>query len=423
MVPPACARDRRGRGPRRRFGAIVVEGIENVQPSVSGLRQRILVIRDQPQIQGLPEGPGGCTNDVPFQDLTINNVPLDSNQAAPGGPVTFIPAVLRMEAEGREFWRVTNSSADTILDLQVQYNRIPQTVQLVAIDGVSVNSQDGTQPSHLIPAQHFRLPPASRVEFIVTSPSAHVRTAQLVTTSISTGAKGDCDPFRPIASLQAVEGGDIGDSDKDGRVGTYTALSAKGQRFSGLGSAPIAQSRLVYSDENTSTNQFYMAVAGQPEQVFNPNAPPAIIATQGTVEEWTVENHALENHEFHFHQVHFLLESQNYFAINGQPEAPAVVGQYLDMVEVPGWDGNPAHPYPNVKVRIDFRGPDIGSFVFHCHILNHEDLGMMNIIQVVAPTASNSAPAKPAVAMDADPMHAKSSSIAALAAGKDGGTK
>jgi hypothetical protein len=31
---------------------------------------------------------------------------------------------------------------------------------------------------------------------------------------------------------------------------------------------------------------------------------------------------------------------------------------------------------------IDFRGPDIGNFVFHCHILNHEDAGVINIIEV-----------------------------------------
>ncbi|PNE12466.1 MAG: hypothetical protein CR217_03255 [Beijerinckiaceae bacterium] len=34
---------------------------------------------------------------------------------------------------------------------------------------------------------------------------------------------------------------------------------------------------------------------------------------------------------------------------------------------------------------MDFRGHDIGDFVFHCHILGHEDLGMMNIIRVQAP--------------------------------------
>ena len=37
----------------------------------------------------------------------------------------------------------------------------------------------------------------------------------------------------------------------------------------------------------------------------NPNAVPAITATQRTVEEWTV-NHAQENREFHSHQPRFL---------------------------------------------------------------------------------------------------------------------
>jgi hypothetical protein len=113
------------------------------------------------------------------------------------------------------------------------------------------------------------------------------------------------------------------------------------------------------------------------------------------VEEWTVENHTLENHEFHFHQLHFLVESQNNFEINGDQQAPGITGQYLDMVEVPNWDGNTAHPYPSVRLRIDFRGNDIGTFVFHCHILGHEDLGMMNIIQVIPPaSAAASAPKK-----------------------------
>jgi FtsP/CotA-like multicopper oxidase with cupredoxin domain len=112
------------------------------------------------------------------------------------------------------------------------------------------------------------------------------------------------------------------------------------------------------------------------------------------VEEWVVENHTPENHEFHFHQLHFLVESQNNFELNGSQQAPGITGQYLDMIQVPFWDQNPNHPYPSVTLRIDFRGNDIGDFVFHCHILGHEDLGMMNIIQVQANTAaagSNSA--------------------------------
>jgi len=34
-----------------------VDGIQNVQPAVAGLRPRVLVIRDQPQLQGLRKAP------------------------------------------------------------------------------------------------------------------------------------------------------------------------------------------------------------------------------------------------------------------------------------------------------------------------------------------------------------------------------
>jgi len=35
---------------------------------------------------------------------------------------------------------------------------------------------------------------------------------------------------------------------------------------------------------------------------------------------------------------------------------------------------------------MDFRGPDVGDFVYHCHILDHEDGGMMAIIRVLPRT-------------------------------------
>jgi Multicopper oxidase len=175
-------------------------------------------------------------------------------------------------------------------------------------------------------------------------------------------------------------------------VPAFKAVNTRSQRFAGLAAGPIAERRVVYFDENCpaipnpampcTPNQFFMGVVGKPEHVFNPDLPPDIVATQGTVEQWVIQNRAGENHEFHFHQVHFLVQSQDNFETNGSTQSPALTGQYLDMIQVPYWDGNPNHPYPSVTVLIDFRGNDIGDFVFHCHILNHEDLGMMNIIKV-----------------------------------------
>jgi FtsP/CotA-like multicopper oxidase with cupredoxin domain len=42
---------------------------------------------------------------------------------------------------------------------------------------------------------------------------------------------------------------------------------------------------------------------------------------------------------------------------------------------------------------VDFRGPDIGDFVFHCHILGHEDRGMMAIERVLPSGTSTQATA------------------------------
>ena len=60
---------------------------------------------------------------------------------------------------------------------------------------------------------------------------------------------------------------------------------------------------------------------------------------------------------------------------------PVPNGDYVDTVNIPFWPGT--GPYPSVTLRMDFRGPDVGDFVYHCHILGHEDSGMMAIIRVI----------------------------------------
>ena len=351
-------------------GAIIVGGIANFQPAVAGLPERVLVVRDQP-VAGAPS-PGGI---IPSWDVSLNYVPIPYVSSPTPG---FTPSIIQMPTGGKEFWRVTNSSADTILDLQLLYDNVAQPLKLVALDGVPISSQDGTVPGQTLSQTDILIPPAGRAEFIVTAPSATVKSAIFQTLNINTGPDGDNDPTRPLAVIQTS-------SAKpplpitEGPSGTVP-----GALFSNLATTTPTAARTLYFSEvlsdptnPASPTNFFITVAGATPVLFDPNNPPAIVTTQGSVEDWTIQNQTGENHEFHLHQVHFLL-----MAVDGVPVPPSQQ-QYYDTIQVPFWSGT--GPYPSVTVRADFRGPDIGDFVYHCHILGHEDGGMMAIIRVLPP--------------------------------------
>jgi FtsP/CotA-like multicopper oxidase with cupredoxin domain len=406
-------------------GAIVVQGINNVQPATAGLRQRILMIRDQQTNQGMTESAGGTPNGIPQEDLTVNNISINTftNSA---GVTSYTPAVIQMAPGDTEFWRVANTGSNSILDLQVVFDGVVQTIQIVGIDGVPVNSQDGTQPGKLIPATHFLMPPASRVEFLVKAPAATVKLAQLMTNNILTGPLGDDDPTRPLLTIQLASAATANAAaalPADGAVPAFTTLNTNQRLFGGIMSVTPALTRTVYFAEEQDGSAFFINASGcvtaagaqcatqvtngvAIDTPFDNNNPPSIITTQGTVEKWIIQNRAQENHEFHQHQIHFMVLEQDNFEANGSQQAPAINGQFLDMVQVPfcngpppivnpqtnpqgnnppacvNANGTPTIPYPQVQVLMDFRGMDIGDFVFHCHILGHEDLGMMAIERV-----------------------------------------
>ena len=59
-------------------------------------------------------------------------------------------------------------------------------------------------------------------------------------------------------------------------------------------------------------------------------------------------------------------------------------------MDIPYWSGT--GPYHSITVRMDFSDPNIvGTFVYHCHILEHEDGGMMGEIQVLPPGSAATA--------------------------------
>ena len=91
----------------------------------------------------------------------------------------------------------------------------------------------------------------------------------------------------------------------------------------------------------------------------------------GSVEEWTILNMNTVRHPFHLHVNPFQVVK-----INGQPIDP----YWADTVALPP-DGSPDNP-TSVTFRVRFSDFG-GTFVMHCHMLAHEDMGMMQMIEVV----------------------------------------
>jgi FtsP/CotA-like multicopper oxidase with cupredoxin domain len=344
-------------------GAIVVDGIAKVQPAVIGLPTRILMIRDQELSNPRYEGPAS-----PAKDLTLNYVPI----AYPA----MTPAIIEAPARRREFWRIVNASADTPVDLQLVYDGTVQPFEIVALDGVATGSQDGTRRGKTVQARNVLLPPGGRAEIIVATPSAGTKTATLRTLYVNTGPLGAYAPTRTLAQLR------IGRAAELPAIASDVGGAPGPQRFAGIEKATVTAHRNLYFSEVPrdpedpyGSSNFFITVDGAKPTRFNPSDPPAITTTQGAVEEWTIQNRTKGAHEFHIHQIHFQLLAR------GGKAVPAAQKQFLDTIQVPHWSGS--GPYPSVTLLMDFRGNITGDFPYHCHILSHEDAGMMAVIRVL----------------------------------------
>lgn len=100
-------------------------------------------------------------------------------------------------------------------------------------------------------------------------------------------------------------------------------------------------------------------------QTFDPNRVDQTIQL-GALEEWTIYNDHTVPHPFHIHMNPFQLTK-----ING---VPVDVNGYQDTVNVP----------PGQNITFLTRFADFtGQTVFHCHIIHHQDQGMMSLFEVV----------------------------------------
>src|ERR1700730_15291658 len=263
-------------------GALVIEGIESYFPALSGLPERVLVVRgrsikEDPQSADLKQRVHlssevcGSEQEVPDEIMTVNGSVRPEIEIAPGE---------------RQFWRIANASADRYVDLELE----GQSFEIVAMDGEPIAQHDPDHRTRI--SGRVLLPPAGRLEAIVTGPAGGTG-RRLITHCVDTGPAGDPNPAMVLA--------DIALRSWAAPAGKVSATSVKPD-FSAVHLANEEKAPPRFTVTFTEDkNGFYIN-----GEKFAPDSAPMVRAKVGSYQHWRIVNATRELHPMHIHQVHFL---------------------------------------------------------------------------------------------------------------------
>jgi suppressor of ftsI len=303
-------------------GGLVVEGSEALFPILKGLPERFLLLK--------------------HAELGETEIISINGQVEP---------VVEIRPGELQFWRIANIGAELFMRLRIE--GMP----------LCVLATDGHPLSRPRKVTELFLGPGERVDAIAIGPRSGEYAMSTVPFQNQAWKKPD--PARRLATI-ASRGTRASGADAESHI--LRQRLAVPNWTDEVRSAPIAHRRtLTYS--RTPDRKVFM-IDGH---VMEEDRIDQTVKL-GDTEEWTVVNTDQQYHSFHIHQTAFLVTEVNGVRRNEN--------SLRDTFSVP-----PAtETRPGVvKVVIPFTDPVIvGRFVYHCHAVDHEDKGMMGVIEVVA---------------------------------------
>jgi FtsP/CotA-like multicopper oxidase with cupredoxin domain len=237
-----------------------------------------------------------------------------------------------------QLWRLANIGANIYYRLHLPGYRF----RVIAQDGIPVRKAYD-QDTIVI---------AAGARFDVLVQGAPPGTTRLETLKYDTGPAGNKFPRADLATVVS-RGTPVRPATLPTDIAPHEDLS----------NATIAARRTVVLTENEAGTKFYIN-----GRLYDPHRID-FTGTLDTVEEWTVRNDSDETHSFHIHTNDFQLMS-----IDGKPHDPS--HGWYDTIDVP--------VRGKAVIRIHYTD-FTGKTVLHCHIFNHEDMGMMAVLDIVAP--------------------------------------
>jgi len=368
-----------------------------------------------------PTGLGPASNDchgatpapnAQFQPIQIDGVPIPNPGDHRPVPVTY-------QAVAHERYRIIDGMADEYLNVKlfetVNGKQVQRKLVVVARDGVDVGKN-----ALAVSRDKVLIPPAGRLDIDI----ARSGNAQTIVADgdFCGGNNGDWTPRREIVRIMPLL------KSVKTAVNAMATTSAPAPTIASNGQTDAdAFLKLALATQNTQPHRtitfqqywttgmsgFYVTETSGEDALYpkssfverpfwlgppNPNDPharyvmPTIHVHKKVIEHWTLVNAATQIHAFHIHQLTFVTlnnpfepEQTKVFEDTTPliPGMPCIMHGKTCVPRAPNSTQNTVWVLPSkTEIEIDFRNVPSGTWVFHCHMLFHEDHGMMGIVQV-----------------------------------------
>lgn len=309
-------------------GLLIVEGFAEQFSKLAGVKEQLLVLKDYEFDD---------SKDPVIGDYYHNNIQSINGQ-------TF--SKIHMHPGETQLWRLSNQSSNLYFHLSMKGH----TFRIIGVDGRATLKETETNT--------LDIPPAVRMEVLVDAGEPGVY--DLVSEKVLTGNGEN-------RALNRV----LGQVEVSGAPGHTVPTLYGFPDEKDLRKTKIDESRtIVFSQLNDDKNYFVNGRRFDAKRID-------MRIPLGNTEEWTIKNDSDDMHVFHIHQVSFQITE-----VDGKPQN---FNGYVDNVRVP--------ERSSVKIIIPFTNPLIvGQFVMHCHVLKHEDNGMMAHIEIYDPNPNGPFP-------------------------------
>ena len=397
-------------------GALIIErddAVHNLDSvaEVADAAQEVMVLQEIPYLKG-PGMPTGAIERSPDTDPNPNQATM----FAPGQWKALkryitvngekIPTVTMAPGEIRRLRLVYTGQRESV---QLRIERAPGAtgpgpdeipLHEIAVDGLpagSIRRIDRTQTA--VRDRILELFPGYRSDVLVQAPPAAAGDYYLVDTRWDSGgtprpdkgADGSPELLRWVAKI-VVAGSPVSMSMPDvsklrpQRLDDLQASAVTGTQFAFYGLFLPPGQAIGYFISRNDLSQRLDTVSPANAKEYDPDPTKARPLVLGKTERWLVgsrNDNANVTHPFHIHINPFLITKVTSLVEPGSPGAPVDVT--AREIGSPVWRDTlgmkQGFTYELLTRYDDFAG----SFVNHCHILDHEDNGMMELVTITGP--------------------------------------